>query len=76
MLLPVRCFTCGKEISSYYRAYEREVRQKKLAAGIVNDVVYLTKAQTDKTAEGEVLDKLLINKMCCRRHLLTHVEIE
>jgi DNA-directed RNA polymerase subunit N (RpoN/RPB10) len=76
MLLPVKCFTCGKEISSYYRAYEREVRQRKLATGIVNDVIYLTKVQTDKTAEGEVLDKLLIKKMCCRRHLLTHVEIE
>jgi DNA-directed RNA polymerase subunit N (RpoN/RPB10) len=75
MLIPVKCFTCGKEISSYYRAYEREVRQKKLASG-VNDVVYLTKVQTDKTAEGEVLDRLQIRKMCCRRHILTHVEIE
>ena len=75
MLLPVKCFSCGKEISSYYRAYEREVRKKKLASG-VSDVIYLTKVQTDKTAEGEVLDKLLIKKMCCRRHILTHVEIE
>ena len=75
MLIPVKCFTCGKEISSYYRAYEREVRKKKLASG-VNDVIYLTKAQTDKTAEGEVLDKLQIRKICCRRHILTHVEIE
>ena len=75
MLIPVKCFTCGKEISSYYRAYEREVRQKKLASG-VNDVVYLTKVQTDKTAEGEVLDRLQIRKMCCRRNILTHVEIE
>jgi DNA-directed RNA polymerase I, II, and III subunit RPABC5 len=75
MLLPVKCFTCGKEISSYYRAYEREVRKKKVISG-VNDVVYLTKVQTDKTAEGEVLDNFNINKMCCRRHLLTHVEIE
>ena len=76
MIIPIKCFTCGKEISSYYRAYEREVRQKKIASGIVNDVVYLTKVQTDKTAEGEVLDKLMIKKMCCRRHILTHVEIE
>ena len=75
MLIPVKCFTCGKEISSYYRAYEREVRKKKLAAG-VKDVVYLTKVQTEKTSEGEVLDKLGLNKMCCRRHLLTHVDIE
>jgi DNA-directed RNA polymerase subunit N (RpoN/RPB10) len=75
MLLPVKCFSCGKEISSYYRAYEREVRKKKLASG-VSDVIYLTKVHTEKTAEGEVLDNLQIRKMCCRRHLLTHVEIE
>ena len=75
MLIPVKCFTCGKEISSYYRSYEREVRKKKIAAG-VNDVIYLTKVNTEKTAEGEVLDKLRINKMCCRIQMLTHVEIE
>ena len=39
-------------------------------------VVYLTKDTIDKTPEGEVLDKLLLNKMCCRRHMLTHVDIE
>lgn len=75
MLIPVKCFSCGKEISSYYRAYERDVRKRKLASG-VNDVVYLTKVHTEKTAEGEVLDKLQIRKICCRRHILTHVEIE
>ena len=63
------------EISSYYRAYEREVRKKKLAAG-VSDVIYLTKVHAEKTAEGEVLDNLQIRKMCCRRHMLTHVDIE
>jgi DNA-directed RNA polymerase subunit N (RpoN/RPB10) len=75
MLIPVKCFSCGKELSSYWRMYERDVRKKKLASG-VNDVIYLTKANTEKTAEGEVLDKLRIKKMCCRRHILTHVEIE
>ncbi|NBP58859.1 hypothetical protein EBU71_20405 [bacterium] len=30
----------------------------------------------DKTPEGEVLDDLGMNKMCCRRHFLTHVDIE
>ena len=70
MLIPVKCFTCGKEISSYYRAYEREVRKKKLAAG-VKDVVYLTKVQTEKTSEGEVLDNLMINKMCSTPYIDT-----
>jgi len=34
------------------------------------------KSNTDKTPEGEVLDSLHLNKMCCRRHMLTHVDIE
>ena len=29
-----------------------------------------------KTPEGEALDKLQLTKMCCRRHMLTHVDIE
>ena len=29
-ILPVKCFTCGKEISSYYRRYESDVRKEKI----------------------------------------------
>jgi DNA-directed RNA polymerase I, II, and III subunit RPABC5 len=42
----------------------------------VDKVVYLTKEFSEKTPEGEVLDDLGLNKMCCRRHMLTHVDIE
>jgi DNA-directed RNA polymerase subunit N (RpoN/RPB10) len=36
----------------------------------------LTKDNMEKTAEGEVLDELRLTNMCCRRHMLTHVDIE
>ena len=36
----------------------------------------LTKNNVDKTPEGEVLDNLGLNNVCCRRHMLTHVDIE
>jgi len=42
----------------------------------VEKVIYLTKEFHDKTPEGEVLDELNMTKMCCRRHFLTHVDIE
>jgi DNA-directed RNA polymerase subunit N (RpoN/RPB10) len=42
----------------------------------VDKVIYLTEDYVDKTPEGEVLDKLQLIKMCCRRHLLTHVDID
>ena len=77
MLIPVKCFTCGKVLGDKYRYYEKEVRKRKSSANMqVDSVIYLTKVNTDKTPEGEVLDKLQLNKICCRRHMLTHVNIE
>ena len=64
-------------IGDKYRYYLEEVRKKKLARGVdVEKVLYLTKNFHDKTAEGEVLDEIGMNRMCCRRHFLTHVDIE
>ena len=38
-------------------------------------VVYLTKENTKKTAEGVVMDELGLTKYCCRRHMLGHVDV-
>ena len=78
MIIPVKCFTCGGVLANKYRYYLEEVRKKKLARGLedYNKVLYLTKEFSDKTPEGEVLDELGLTKMCCRRHMLTHVDIE
>jgi DNA-directed RNA polymerase subunit N (RpoN/RPB10) len=77
MIIPVKCFSCGKVLADMYRYYITEVRKLKAEQNLeVDNVIYLTKAQTQKTAEGEVLDQLNMNKLCCRRHMLTHVDIE
>ena len=77
MIIPVKCFTCGKVIGDKYRYYLSQVKKLKMEKGMnVDKVIYLTQEFIDKTPEGEVLDKLGLNKMCCRRHLLTHVDIE
>jgi hypothetical protein len=77
MIIPVKCFTCGMVLADKYRFYTEEVRKRKLAKSMdVDKVVYLTKEFHDKTPEGEVLDELNMNKMCCRRHFLTHVDID
>jgi len=59
MIIPVKCFTCGK-----------------VQGQDPDKVVYLTKDYAEKTAEGIVLDNLGLTRMCCRRHMLTHVDIE
>ena len=54
-----------------------EVRHIKSSKGMsVDKVVYLTKTNVEKTPEGEVLDNLGLHNVCCRRHMLTHVDIE
>ena len=82
MIIPIKCYTCGMVIADKYRFYKEEVRKKKLAKRgndtsiDIDKVIYLTKEFHEKTPEGEVLDELNMKKMCCRRHFLTHVDIE
>ena len=76
MIIPVKCFTCGKVLADKYRYYLAEVRKIKLSRDLdVDKVIYLTAEYIDKTPEGEVMDALGLTKMCCRRHMLTHVDI-
>ena len=42
----------------------------------IDKVLYLTKEFHEKTPEGEVMDNLGLTRMCCRRHILTHVDID
>ncbi|MBE0519855.1 DNA-directed RNA polymerase subunit N [Candidatus Bathyarchaeota archaeon] len=55
MIIPVRCFTCGKLIGDKWEEFARRVK-----AG---------------EEPGEVLDSLGIKRYCCRRMLLSHVDI-
>ena len=77
MIIPVKCFTCGKVLADKYRYFQEEVRKMKLEKDINPDeVIYYTKEQTEKTPEGIIMDNLGLIKMCCRRHMLTHVDID
>jgi len=55
MIIPVRCFTCGKLIADKWEEFAVRVK-----AG---------------EAPGKVLDSLGLTRYCCRRMLLSHVEI-
>lgn len=55
MIIPVRCFTCGKVVGNKWEKYLNLLEQ---------DV-----------PEGEALDKLNLKRYCCRRMLLTHVDL-
>jgi DNA-directed RNA polymerase I, II, and III subunit RPABC5 len=82
MIIQIKCFTCGTVLANRYQVYCDEVRLRKMQSAKYknnmdrNRVEYFTQENTNKTIEGHVLDELGLTKMCCRRHMLTHVDIE
>ncbi|KAJ2682293.1 DNA-directed RNA polymerase II subunit L [Coemansia spiralis] len=55
MIIPVRCFTCGKVVGNKWEKY-LELLEKDLS-------------------DGEALDALGLKRYCCRRMILTHVDL-
>lgn len=77
MIIPVKCFTCGNVLADKYLYYVREVRKMKVDNEQNPDnVMYLTLDNIEKTPEGKVLDTLGLTRTCCRRHMISHVDIE
>lgn len=74
MIIPVKCFTCGKVLADKYRYYQREVRKRK-QKDKQDEIIYMTLDNIKKTHDANVMDELGIKKICCRKHMLTHVDI-
>ena len=55
MMIPIRCYTCGKVIAQYYDDYLEGLKEGKSAS--------------------ELLDSFGLERYCCRRMLITHVEL-
>ncbi|TFL04796.1 8 kDa subunit-domain-containing protein [Pterulicium gracile] len=54
MIIPVRCFSCGKVVGDKWNAYVELIIDKN---------------------EGEAMDELNLKRYCCRRMVLTHVDL-
>ena len=82
MIIPIKCVTCGTVLADKYQYYLEEVRKLKEEQGLdTTSVIYYTKEMAnkptiEKTPEGVVLDRLKLFNVCCRRHMLTHVDNE
>ena len=73
MIIPVKCFTCGKVLADKWMCYKMLITERTKD----NDqTLYLEKDNVQKSAQGKILDELKLKRICCRRHMLTHVDIE
>ena len=77
MIIPIKCVTCGNVLADKYRYYLEQIRQRKKERNITERVIYYTKDMKNKdTVEAEILDELKLTNVCCRRVMLTHVDVE
>ena len=77
MIIPIRCMTCGKILANKWNKYQELVQKKRGGVTITDEAKLLTisKDTFKKTPEGEALDELNLMRYCCRRHMLTHVDL-
>ena len=74
MIIPMRCFSCNKPISAKYLIY-LEKKKKFENDDMLIDTNNINDSALGKSKYGEILDKLEINRYCCRRMFLGQVDI-
>lgn len=72
MIIPVRCFTCGKVIGNKWEAY-LGLLQAEYSEGA--KTFHLNCASVHISPVGDALDTLGLRRYCCRRMLLSHVDL-
>jgi DNA-directed RNA polymerase subunit N (RpoN/RPB10) len=83
MIIPIRCFTCGKVLADKYDYYLKEVQklQKKEEAKEDKPLSKKKAAEEqdlkdfDALRTGPILDKMGLSRYCCRRHMLSTVDM-
>lgn len=69
--------TCGKVLADKYTYYEKELLRKKLALNSNADplIININIQDIKKTIAGEILDELGLHRLCCRKVMLTSINI-
>ena len=80
MIIPVRCFTCGKVLADKYDYYVKEVAKLQAKVGLNPDEAKPDKDNPkykyfEKVHTGPIMDSLGLTRYCCRRHLLGAVDM-
>lgn len=68
MIIPIRCFTCGKVLADKWEYYVKE----SLTETEDGKTEYKNIEPTNKK---KIFEKLELNKICCRRHMLSHIDL-
>lgn len=76
MIIPIRCLSCNKVLADKYAYYEQQCKEID-ATELTDNEKLATKdlKEMDKKTRGKVLDDLGLNRICCRRMMLSTVDM-
>ena len=77
MIIPVRCFTCNNVLASKYKKYKElnETNNSTLDEDILSQLDDSGNISKKIDSSYEIFNQLGIKRYCCKRHLLTHVDL-
>tara|TARA_Y100001936_G_C15616092_1_gene429204 strand:- start:98 stop:340 length:243 start_codon:yes stop_codon:yes gene_type:complete len=76
MIIPVRCFTCGKVLGNLWEKYNEELQKSYNSEVSNNELKRIVDLQNnEESAEKKILDNLGIKRYCCRRVMLSTVDL-
>lgn len=68
MIIPVKCFTCGKVLADKWEFYVKETKK-------LEDEAEQKGMKPDEVSRAPIFETLQLDRVCCRRHLLGHVDM-
>lgn len=80
MIIPIRCFTCGKVLADKYDAFiqashELEAEVKRAEAKGETHPAHHDHAAFDRIRKDDLLNAMGLTRYCCRRHMLGQVDM-
>ncbi|CAE7729409.1 NRPB10L, partial [Symbiodinium pilosum] len=75
MLVMTGCYSCGKLIGNRWEKYLQMLQRKSEEQEIQDRDDPENRSRPKTAPEKEVLDELGFTRYCCRRMMLTHVDL-
>ena len=81
MIIPIRCMNCGNPLADKWLFYQQKVSELRgrngssSSSSASSDLVYMDGKSVPDTPEAKVLAVLGLTRYCCRKHMLTHVDL-
>lgn len=75
MIVPVRCVTCHKVLADLWNYYQKRCKELEQELSEQQSQDLSTKHAVEKTVRQRVFEELGLDRICCRRMLLGHVDL-